>query len=352
MKNLDQTAAQGKGRILYLDVLNIMSAVAVIFLHSTGNFHSFTMTRSWVTSCFAQCALYWAVPVFVMCTGATLFDYGKKYDTPEFFRKRVSKVVIPLLFWSVFFIVFKFAKGELAVSGPPAAFFLNAFFSSQAAPIYYFLFTIIGVYLTLPVLTPLAAPRYRSTLWYAVIVMFVTQSVLPVAFQAVGVTYNSNLSILFNGYLIHVILGYLLSTQEVSAQRRYMVYAAAVLSVLLRFLYTWKASFAAGEIDYLFSGYAQFHAVLSAAAVFLFVKQVFSDDRWSTRFRKNTGILAGYSFGVFLLHREILAIICRHTDPSGASWQYRLFGALGTYVITLFVVAVLKKIPGIRKLVP
>ena len=339
-------------RIVYLDVLNIISIIAVVMLHSTGNFHSFTHTKAWVTSCLAQCVFYWAVPVFIMCSGATLFNIGAKYSLKEYFRRRVTKVVIPFLFWSAFFICYKLHNGTLTLSEHPVADILNIFFSTQAAPTFYFLFLILGIYLTIPFLTPLAKPEYRNNLWYAVAVIFITKSLLPILFQAGGVTYNSSLSILVDGYLIYILLGYLLSTQEVAQRYRLMVYAGAVISILIRFLYTWKASFAAGAVDYLFSGYYQFHAVLSAAAVFLAVKTLVSSCRLSERTQKVLQTMSGGSFGVFLLHRDLLAVLQRMWDPSGQSWTFRLFGGLLTYAGTLLLVLMMKKIPVVKRLVP
>ena len=339
-------------RIIYLEVLNIIAIIAVVLLHSTGNFHSFSYTKAWITSCFVQCVLYWAVPVFIMCSGATLFNIGAKYTVREYFRRRVTKVLIPFLFWSAFFICYGLHNGTLSLSDQPIASILNIFFSTQAAPTFYFLFLILGIYLTIPFLTPLARPEFRNNLWYAVVVIFVTKSVLPIIFQAGGVTYNSSLSILVDGYLIFILLGYLLSTQEVAKRYRLMVYVGAVFGVLIRFLYTWKASFAIGTVDYLFSGYYQFHAVLSAAAVFLAVKTLVSSHRISEKTQKVLQTMSGGSFGVFLLHRDLLAKLQRVWDPSGLSWTYRLFGGLLTYVGTLLLVLVMKKIPFIKRLVP
>ena len=41
-----------------------------------------------------------------MISGATLIDYRERYTTIEFFKKRISKTLLPFLVWSVVGIVY------------------------------------------------------------------------------------------------------------------------------------------------------------------------------------------------------------------------------------------------------
>ena len=96
---------RSQSRILYFDVLNIAACIAVIFLHHNGIVHSFTNTLAWRESLIAECAFYWAVPIFLMLSGANLLNYREKYSTKVFFKKRIIRTVIPWLFWSVVMLV-------------------------------------------------------------------------------------------------------------------------------------------------------------------------------------------------------------------------------------------------------
>ena len=71
-------------RVLYYDLLNIAACVAVIALHHNGLFHIFTGDRVWKECMIAEVGFYWAVPVFLMLSGATLLDYRNKYTTKVF----------------------------------------------------------------------------------------------------------------------------------------------------------------------------------------------------------------------------------------------------------------------------
>ena len=65
-------------RILYFDILNICSCMAVVFLHHNGIVHNFSNTRAWRESLIVECGFYWAVPIFLMLSGATLLNYRSK----------------------------------------------------------------------------------------------------------------------------------------------------------------------------------------------------------------------------------------------------------------------------------
>ena len=50
---------------------------------------------------------YFAVPFFVLCIGATLLNFNEKYEIKEYYKKRIKKVVMPLICWSVILYYYK-----------------------------------------------------------------------------------------------------------------------------------------------------------------------------------------------------------------------------------------------------
>lgn len=82
-------------RIEYIDYLNVFCCLSVIALHCNGCFWKFSYESYWISSVFIECIFYFAVPIFFMITGITLFDYKDKYDTKTYFIKRFNRTVIP-----------------------------------------------------------------------------------------------------------------------------------------------------------------------------------------------------------------------------------------------------------------
>ena len=94
-------------RIVYFDILNILAILAVVAMHCNGIVHGNPRIRAWNTSLIVDCIFYWAVPIFLMLSGATLMKYRERYDTKNFFKKRFLKVFIPLCFWSIIMLFWK-----------------------------------------------------------------------------------------------------------------------------------------------------------------------------------------------------------------------------------------------------
>ena len=59
-----------------------------------------------------EVGFYWAVPIFLMLSGATLMNYREKYSTKTFFSKRLSRVVFPWIFWSFVMLTQKVIEGQ------------------------------------------------------------------------------------------------------------------------------------------------------------------------------------------------------------------------------------------------
>ena len=64
-------------RLIYLDILNILSIFAVVAMQMNGSVHSLPLNKSWAFSLLVHTLCYFAVPIFVMISGATLMNYRK-----------------------------------------------------------------------------------------------------------------------------------------------------------------------------------------------------------------------------------------------------------------------------------
>ncbi len=278
-------------------------------------------------------------------------DYKKRYDTKTFFKKRFLKVLVPFIFWAIAMTIWESSIGRLVIKDSSPLELIKITFINTEESIYYFMFIIIGVYLTMPILTALTEEKYRKTLWYAVIVMFVTKSLLEVTAPQTG--YNPYLSILFDGYLIFVILGYLLSTTKFDRKVRYTLYALAIASCFIRYFVTYNLSIRDGQLNKTLFGYVQFHSVLLAVGVFEFIKNINWDKIIKKeKIKKALAEIAGCSFGVYLLHKIVMYYEIELLQINEYSLTWRILWPIATYLVTLLIVYILKKIPIARRLVP
>lgn len=76
-------------RKIYIQILGVLSCLAVVVLHTNGCFWDFSYERYWLTANLIENLCYFAVPIFFMISGATLMDYRKRYST--ILQKNFSK---------------------------------------------------------------------------------------------------------------------------------------------------------------------------------------------------------------------------------------------------------------------
>lgn len=341
-------------RILYIDILNIIAIIAVVILHHNGIVHGYSRTSAWYTSLIFECIFYFAVPLFLMISGAMLMPYREKYDTKTFFKKRALKVLIPAIAWIATMIIWKvFIAKTMTIEDWSPKNILNIIFASKEETTYYYLFLIMGAYLTMPVLSRLSKPEYRKTAWYLVGVFFIFNALIPNLLKLAGVTYNTDFGLMMGQWCMYIVLGYLLSTQDIAKKYRVILYSLGILSIVYRYATTIVLSNQAGKLVNTTWGYGQFHTILLSSAVFVFVKNM--NLKWiekHVKLVKTLGVLAGCSFGIYLVHKIVMFYEIRAFNIDTVSIWWRTIGFLMTYLISLIIIWILKKIPLVKKMVP
>ena len=342
-------------RVVYYDILNILAMISVVAMHVNGIVHGNPRTSAWNTSLIVDCICYWAVPVFMMISGATLMNYREKYDTKTFFKKRLLKVLVPFVFWAIFMTVWKVYTKQMEFKQISSVKkFLNIILTNKEEGTYYFMFEILGIYLTMPLLSLLAKDENRRTLWFVVLLYFIFNGVLKNVIPLIGIEYNNSLTIQLGNYVIFVLLGYLLSTQDLTKKQKIALYISAIIGLLFRYIITFILSKQSGVVVKNTWGYSQWHSILLAGAVFVFIKDLKINEKIKNN-KKLANVLkeiSSCSFGIYLIHRIIMYYQISLLDIKVVTTQWRTLGIISTYLITLAIVYILKKIPVIKRLVP
>lgn len=138
----------GSQRAPWADLCRVVAIYGVILIHSCGAmFYSFGKVPlvDWLAANALDSVARVSVPLFVMLSGAMLLKPGVSIVMPSTLLRRISKLLVPLLVWS-FFYLFRTAinHGEpINWLGPlrqPAAYHL------------WFAYMILGIYFLLPFL--------------------------------------------------------------------------------------------------------------------------------------------------------------------------------------------------------
>lgn len=102
--------------LFYIDIGRIFAIIAVVVLHvSAGAVDLYgTLPRSyWWVANIANSASRWAVPCFVMLSGALLLAPEKNEPAGRFLKRRAKRIAIPMMTWfSVYFLWLHFWQGQ------------------------------------------------------------------------------------------------------------------------------------------------------------------------------------------------------------------------------------------------
>ena len=215
------------------------------------------------------------------------------------------------------------------------------------------MFIILGLYLTMPLLSLVAKKEYTKQLWFVVCLYFVFNAFLPNILGLLKIQTNANLTVQLGGYSIFIILGYLLATQNITKKYRILIYAGAIIGLIYRFATTFYLSKQAGSVVKTTWGYTSWHAILLTAAVFLIIKNLnFEKIITNSKVRNFITKMSGCSFGIYLIHKIVMYYEQKILSIDVYSWQWRTIGIFSTYIICLVIVSIIKKLPLLKKTVP
>jgi surface polysaccharide O-acyltransferase-like enzyme len=146
------------------------------------------LSFEWIT-CFVYRSLSgWAVPVFVMISGALFLDPSKEVTIVKLFKNNILKLFIVLLFWSAFYTCF--CHGDFFPLG-------------LASGHLWYLSMILGLYLTIPIIRNMSNKirDYFLIIW----ILFLSYDFIAKLFDICVLQEVEHL--FFQGYVGYLLLG-------------------------------------------------------------------------------------------------------------------------------------------------
>lgn len=282
----------------YISILNVLACIGVVILHTfeTG----YTSDANFVFEVLIRAIAYCAVPVFFMITGATLIDYRERYDTKTFFKKRLLKVIIPLIIWSIIYFIINFFKGKFSINDLSFKFVFEYFFLVKTNPIFWFFVVIIGIYLAIPVISLIPQESRRKAFLYIIIITFVFNQFLPDLLYHLNLNYNYDLKfpLTYSGWISFIFIGYYIDKYEIVKKHRVIIYVLGIIGFLTMVVPTIFISYHKNESCSWFDEYYDAPCVLYSASVFLFFKSKINNNQIVTKIMPFFNFVAPTTLGI------------------------------------------------------
>lgn len=141
------TDAEGK-RLDWIDLLRVVAALAVVVQHVAATLATdkHPAEPAWWIGSAVDSAVRWAVPVFVIISGALLLHPAGNEPPWTFLARRARRVLMPFLFWSAVYLLLRAQSGGLTAAG-----LLQCITGTRPAHYHlWFLYMIVGLYLLTP----------------------------------------------------------------------------------------------------------------------------------------------------------------------------------------------------------
>ena len=337
-----------------ISLSKILACFSVVILHTNNKFWHFQFNYNknyWISANLIECIFYFAVPMFVLCIGATLLDFNERYGLIQYFKKRILKIVIPLLSWT-FLLYFYKAYFLKSINKTKITFkdLWNLYYGHKVYDIMSSLHSFLLLYLMIPLLAFVEKSKKLKIYSYCFITLLLCQAFFPYLINIFGLNliwiYNINV-----GYLIYIFAGYIIQKYKFPLLAKIIIYFLGIFGLLIHIIGTKILTLKYKRIILLHKGYLNLPCILYSCSLFLFIKEnsnlIFK--LINKKFITNIGSL---TLGPFFMHTPIIDFSRKYFQIDLYSLNYRLFGGIIICIICLIITFILKKIPLINYIVP
>lgn len=327
-------------------------------IHSFGHIGAHPESHTfvdWAIAAASSNGVIWAVPVFVMLSGAlTLTPRVQRNGPAAFLRRRAVRLIPALVFWTFFYLVIVriILLGE-HVSLRQAVVIL---IDGTPYPHLYFLYLIAGLSLVAPVLAPfLHAGGRRRALVFGAVVLSATVLILEIPqippLNSVYQPIVLGTLTFWIAYVGYYVLGYALSLVVFGRVTLFVSGAIFVTCWAVVMLRGWSTGMSP-RLDAILSPVIQPIEAVLAVTAFVLGIGLLRGVRLGPRLTRVVVILSEASFGVFLIHLLVLLLpyeLLPGLANDTSLWQ-TVLGYLVTLVLSFAVVLLARRVPGLRVL--
>jgi surface polysaccharide O-acyltransferase-like enzyme len=342
-------------RIQYLDVLRVLSMLAVVLLHTVaGTLRAGYGSPQWHFSNALTSLATAGVPLFFMISGALLLSSPSTASVGYTLKKRVPRVLIPFLLWSLIAVAYYLAiswRLDGAADWTTAVDKLKHLPARPTAIHLWFMYALIPLYILSPFIKKMVDSLDRKLVIYLLSLWLFFSALLPTVAAFLPESYSSILVLdrrydpsVMAGYAGYFVAGYYLMQSRRSFPKRWLsliVLADAVCIVLG----TWWKTSALGAYGEVFKTYSGVFVVVLSCALFLLFKELLKERRLGRFGAATVSLLAPLAFGVYLVHNLLVDLLSRLVPwwPAG-SIQVVVVSYLAVLAASIAVIFVLSRI--------
>lgn len=336
----------------YVSVAKIISSYGVIALH-LNKFWKYDQSKKkiWVIYNFYETFFYYSVPLFTLCIGATLLNFNERYGLLEYNKKRLIKVFIPLMGWTLILYLYKVYILK-NISKIPFNFIeiWNYFFLSKINKIFNSLHIFLLTYMLIPLLAYIDKENKIKIYIYYFFLLLITQSFFPYLYilSKYKLVWIYKLDI---GYLIYIFAGYIIQNLTFSSLTKFLIYILGIFGFFIHLIGTRNLAFKYNKILLTHKGYLNIPCICYSCSLFLFIKEYcFIITKLINR--KYLNRLGSLTLGPFFLHFTVKETLYLFPKFRKLIDFNVLFYSFVVFLICIAISSILRNIHLLKFLIP
>lgn len=336
-----------KQRNANYDLLRVVSMIAVIMIHVSsqwvGSFSRFVAAGGRVedltnplSACFWSSISRFAVPCFLMLSGAFLLDDDRTANYIAFYKNRIKNVFVPTALFSVLYFIYRIIICVLANGADlkQLAFVLYDFVRGEPFYHMWYLYMLLGVYLLAPIVMRLKKEISYDTFRKIVFLFLVLATLSGWTTENVRMNWSVGQSFEYLGYFM---VGFVIKQDATKNNTKgtMLIIIGFLIEIVTSFVeYKFQIVEGIHETELAFRIVSPFSPPIVVASVLIFSGFAMVDIKNSSAI----DYLSKKSFTVFLFHAGVIDFFEKLLKQiKGKSFIMTLNNL---YYIPLFVVAV------------
>lgn len=315
-----------------LDLLKFIAIILVIMLHISTIQSNSDDLFVWNAVNFLESLTRTCVPLFLMVTGSLLCK--SKCDFKTIF-KRINRVIIPLIFWSFFYV---FLYNNLFDENASIFNILERPTSSHL----WYLYCLIGIYVTLPILCFIYKAASLTLKLYICILWFISCTLIP-SLKSYGyyvsVFFDISTFGLYQGYFL---VGAIISDLNKSSRVRLLAFLFFILNTLAIWFLTKFTHDHEGVINLRNHINSSVFVCLASVSLFTAIQGINIKNNIALKFLSSQ---SNYIFGIYLTHMTFYYLMVKFNAPINHNIYYLIpLSSIAIYFSSLIICLVLSKL--------
>lgn len=312
-----------------ISYLRIWATVCVVWLHTCStlidNPELFQMSdlQDWFFSAGFH-IMRWAVPIFFMITGSLLLDSQKTISFKQCLSKYCLRSGLALFVFGIPFAMMRLYMETRTINLLMVVKAVGCVFTNSGLSHFWYLYSLIGIYLLLPVLKVFVEHTDRNTFAYILMALFIFVYCVPMLSDLIGVKITFSMPLTYP--VFYVMLGYFLKEYIGKWKTRYCL--VGIFFVLVLFVVADYFNLASDVL----TAYDSPLIAILAALIFISFKNIDEEDIAEPK-AKLLWKMDRLCFGVYLVHPVFIQFVYRVVKITPVNF---ILYPLATFMFFLF----------------